>query len=74
MLTRASECARRVHPHVRTTTAAQLTPAALRARGAQSRLLQQRVRLQKQLPERRKALDTVLMLRAKQARPARLRR
>jgi hypothetical protein len=28
------------------------------------------VRLQKKLPELRKALDTVLLLRAKQARPA----
>ena len=36
---------------------------------AQSRLLQQRVRLQKKLPELRKALDTVLLLLSKQVRP-----
>jgi len=43
----------------------------VRSRVAQSRLLQQRVRLQKKLPELKKALDTVLMLLSKQARLAR---
>jgi hypothetical protein len=38
---------------------------------AQSRLLQQRVRLQKKLPEVKKALDTVTLLLGKQARAAR---
>jgi hypothetical protein len=37
---------------------------------AQSRLLQQRVRLQKKLPEVKKALDTVTLLLGKQARAA----
>ena len=37
----------------------------------QSRLLQQRVRLQKKLPDLRKALDTVILLLSKQARVAR---
>ena len=46
--------------------------AAHARRATQSRLLQQRVRLQKKLPDLKKALDTVILLLSKQARGAAL--